>query len=140
MGQGGHWRRFSSAAYSCDGKQNLVNHLKFNDIAQEITWSLTSNKSDPQALGTPRTWGCLCGPPRCCPFHLRYWLISESMLWVEDEECSMAETFALPLFPTRQRGLAKKAKYVETFETVIEVVGVRTLLTGSGYAADTPSE
>jgi hypothetical protein len=105
-----------------------ANHLTFDDRAMEVTWSLASSKSDPQALGTSRTWGCLCGIPTLpCPFHLAKELLSKSMLWAEDEGCTLAETFDLPFFPTAQKGVATKAKYVETFEKVASLTGARTL-------------
>ena len=34
--------------------------VSFNDSKLIITWVLPASKSDPQALGKSRTWGCPC--------------------------------------------------------------------------------
>ena len=48
-----------------------VQDLEFDHDACEVTWKLTASKSDPHALGTSRTWGCLCGLDTLpCPYHL----------------------------------------------------------------------
>ena len=48
-----------------------VEHLGLDINKKEVTWSLASSKSDPLALGTSRTWGCVCGVATLpCPFHI----------------------------------------------------------------------
>ena len=40
----------------------------FDHKDQEISWNLPGSKTDPMALGTTRTWGCLCELPNfACP-------------------------------------------------------------------------
>ena len=43
--------------------------LDHND--QEISWNLPGSKTDPMALGTTRTWGCLCELPDFVPLSSR---------------------------------------------------------------------
>ena len=44
--------------------------LRLDEAQSELSWRLPVSKSDPRALGTTRTWGCVCGndrsiDPRC---------------------------------------------------------------------------
>ena len=49
----------------------LISAWVFDLEEQELTWHLHMSKSDCLALGTKRSWGCLCGLPNmACPFHL----------------------------------------------------------------------
>ena len=45
--------------------------VSIDESRSEITWRLPVSKTDPRALGTSRTWGCVCACDRttACPFH-----------------------------------------------------------------------
>ena len=46
-------------------------HVIFDEAALTITLMLTVSKTDPEARGCRRVWGCLCqgNPATPCPFH-----------------------------------------------------------------------
>jgi hypothetical protein len=80
----------------------------------EVSWNLTASKSDPRALGTLRTWGCLCSTPSLpCPFHLA--LLQHSWLQGFAERMGV-ELSELPLFPANDGQHCLKAAVVLTFE------------------------
>jgi hypothetical protein len=97
----------------------LVSAWSFNHDTSEITWLLPSGKSDHLALGTRRTWGCLCEIPGFgCPFHLALehwsWLLA-SPFWNPLVDG--------PLFPAAGGGAASKAAVVCTFEAIGTMIG-----------------
>lgn len=48
-----------------------VGHFYIDEPAHEATWNLPVSKNDVEALGTHRTWGCICGTSTevGCPCH-----------------------------------------------------------------------
>ena len=44
----------------------LTNSWSFDHVAMELSWTLPTGKSDHMALGTVRTWRCLCAVPDLC--------------------------------------------------------------------------
>ena len=46
-------------------------NVHLDDKARTVTWRLPMSKTDPRALGTERSWGCLCseGKDLPCPYH-----------------------------------------------------------------------
>ena len=46
-------------------------HLHFSAEREEVTWHLPVSKTDQRALGTSRTWGCVCNGnlSLACPYH-----------------------------------------------------------------------
>ena len=84
----------------------------FDHEDQELTWNLPGSKTDPMALGTTRTWGCLCDLPNfACPYHLA----KEHMQWMCDHPTVRSDPDS-PLFPTEAGDHAPKTKVVDTFE------------------------
>ena len=49
----------------------LAESLSVNATALSESWLLTASKTDPQAIGVTRTWGCVCSgvAPSLCPYH-----------------------------------------------------------------------
>ena len=73
---------------------------------------LTRFETDPMALGTTRTWGCLCDLPNfACPYHLA----KEHIQWMRDHPTLKSDDDS-PLFPTMCGDHTPKAKVVDTFE------------------------
>jgi hypothetical protein len=59
-----------------EAANTMASSWTFSHSAMELTWLLPASKCDHLALGTRRTWGCLCAvPDLCCPYHvaLSYW-------------------------------------------------------------------
>jgi hypothetical protein len=105
----------------------LKSAWSFNHDSAEITWLLPSGKSDHLALGTRRTWGCLCAIPGFgCPYHiaLEHWVwLSSSMV--------ASPLVDSPLFPAVGGGAASKVAVVLTFEALGVMIG-QPLLSETG--------
>jgi hypothetical protein len=98
---------------------SLISAWSFNVPELELTWHLPSSKSDSAALGTSRSWGCLCGLDSvCCPFHVAL----QHITWLK-----ASPFFALdrdtPLFPAMGGGVPSKLLVVETFEAIGSLLG-----------------
>jgi hypothetical protein len=97
----------------------LTSAWSFNHEAREITWLLPSGKSDHLALGTRRSWGCLCELPGFgCPYHIAH----EHWLWLVASPF-MTPQVDSPLFPAIGGGAASKAAVVLTFEALGALTG-----------------
>jgi hypothetical protein len=97
----------------------LTNSWCFDHVAMELSWTLPTGKSDHMALGTVRTWGCLCAvPDLCCPYHLALehwsWLAASPFL---------KPGVATPLFPSVGGGASSKIAVVATFEALGSLLG-----------------
>ncbi len=93
--------------------------MVFDHADMELTWNLPGSKTDPMALGTSRTWGCLCDLPEfACPYHLAV----EHFGWLQRHPLYRTGP-AFPLFPTECGNHAPKAKVVETFELLGTLLG-----------------
>jgi hypothetical protein len=116
-----------------------VEHVSLDAARQEVTVRLTSSKSDFMALGTSRTWGCICGVRTLpCPFHICSRVVASSLLASRGQGLSDSAALLVPLFATTALGVATKAKFVETFEAVAILLGLPTLpLQASRRTADT---
>ena len=97
----------------------VASSWSFDHADLELTWNLPGSKTDPMALGTSRTWGCLCDLPEfACPYHLAV----EHFGWLQRHP--LYRTGAMfPLFPTECGNHAPKAKVVETFELLGTLLG-----------------
>ncbi len=97
----------------------LVSEWTFSHDAKELTWLLPASKSDHLALGTRRTWGCLCDiPGLCCPYHVALdhwnWFVKAGF---------MKPGIDSPLFPATGGGAPSKAAVVSTFEALGSLLG-----------------
>ena len=90
----------------------------FDHSDKEISWNLPGSKTDPSALGTTRTWGCLCElKDFACPYHLA----AEHMQWLQDHPTLSADGDS-PLFPTEGGSHSPKNKVVDTFERLASLM------------------
>ena len=89
-----------------------VSAWSFDHCDKEISWNLPGSKTDPLALGTARTWGCLCElKDFACPYHLA----AEHFQWLRSHSTLSSQGDA-PLFPTVCGSHPPKTKVVDTFE------------------------
>ena len=89
-----------------------VSAWSFDHADLEISWNLPGSKTDPVALGTSRTWGCLCElRDFACPYHLAV----EHSQWLLEHPTLRSDGDA-PLFPTACGNHPLKTKVVDTFE------------------------
>jgi hypothetical protein len=97
----------------------LVSSWSFCHDRLELTWLLPAGKSDHLALGTRRTWGCLCDVVGlCCPFHVAL----EHWVWLQASGFPKPG-FDGPLFPAVGGRAPGKAAVVSTFEAIGTLLG-----------------
>jgi hypothetical protein len=102
-----------------EAANTLVSSWSFCHDAKEITWLLPASKCDHLALGTRRTWGCLCDiPGLCCPYHVArdYWT------WFSSSGFTRPGIDG-PLFPAAGGSAPGKAAVVSTFEAIGVMLG-----------------
>ena len=96
-----------------------VRHITFDHPAKEVSWELTMSKTDPMALGTTRTWGCLCGVPTLpCPYHVARDHVEAVLDFVDQSlDDSLGHSPQdTPLFCNSDGSTPSKADMVLTFE------------------------
>ena len=91
----------------------------------EVSWSLPVSKNDQRAIGTTRTWGCVCQNDRAiaCPFHSAKHILAR--LDSIAEQLSTDVRF-LPLFPTTDGQVISKVAAVETIIKLASMIDSRT--------------
>jgi hypothetical protein len=95
-----------------------VSAWSFDHADMEISWNLPGSKTDPLALGTSRTWGCLCElRDFACPYHLAV----EHSQWLLNHPTLSSDGDA-PLFPTACGNHPPKTKVVDTFERLATLI------------------
>ncbi len=110
-----------------EAANGVTSSWTFCHNTKEITWLLPSSKSDHLALGTRRTWGCLCDvPDLCCPYHVAL----DHMTWLMSTEFTKPGIDS-PLFPATGGGAPSKAAVVATFEALGSLLG-QPLLSETG--------
>ena len=92
---------------------------------KEVSWCLPVSKTDPRAIGTTRTWGCVCGGNRAiaCPYHSA--LYQRDQLGVIAVRSGLVVD-SLPLFPTYSGQGISKVAAVETITKLAALAGDRT--------------
>ena len=102
-----------------------VGHVTLDHGTKEVTWRLASSKTDSMALGTTRTWGCLCGVGTLpCPYHIAAAVLRTAAANGVGDLTS-AQLACRPLFPTLGNQVPTKAKMVATFEHFAGLTGER---------------
>lgn len=98
-------------------------HIDANEL--EVTWNLPVSKNDVEALGTHRTWGCICSTSKevGCPFHAAARQMERARACCS-EVGGVADGF--PMFPTAMAGIATKAAVVATIEELAARCGLPT--------------
>jgi len=76
----------------------LACHLTVDLEASLETWHLPVSKTDPQAIGCSRSWGCTCAQSTACPFHAAV----AHLEWLRTAFGTPTRSLPrdLPLFPT----------------------------------------
>lgn len=102
-----------------------VGHFHFDVEAQEVTWNLPASKNDVEALGTYRTWGCICNAAVGigCPYHAALRQRARARDCCERMD---GELPTFPFFPTAGVGIASKASMVATIEELVRRCGLPT--------------
>ena len=95
-----------------EGSLALRAHVTVNTGDETITWSLPSSKTDPQAHGCTRSWGCTCidpsSPTRECPYHT----MLEHLALLDAHFGDMSGTADFPLFPDSEGNVVQADKMV----------------------------
>jgi hypothetical protein len=113
----------------------LLENVTLEERLQEVTIRLTSSKSDSMALGTSRTWGCVCGVATLpCPFHLCKVICAKVVDDARGLGLSGAALSGIHLFGTSDGTVPLKAQFVETFEAVALKLNLQ-ILTAEGTRA-----
>ena len=97
-------------------------YITINEEEKKVTWALPLTKTDPEALGRSRDWGCICIAPddnnKKCPFHAAKY----HMQILRDSFGDLTEDEDLPFFP---QGDGQEVT-AEAFIRLIEELAVRT--------------
>jgi len=106
---------------ACAGYQ----HIAINITDTEVTFYLPASKNDTRAIGTSRSWGCVCGGnlDTPCPFHaMTRQLERVKRLALE---LDVAPT-SLPLFPAADGKEIDKVTSVATITKLVSMTGNAT--------------
>ena len=95
----------------------------FNLQTLECGLELTVSKTDPQAKGCVRTWGCVCkgDPNKLCGYHAVMRAHASNV-----EIFGVRATTSFPLFPDSAGNRAKKEGIVDAIELCVEATGGQT--------------
>jgi len=99
----------------------LASHLTVDEVALTETWHLPVSKTDAQAIGCSRTWGCTCGHAPACPYHTA----AAHLHWLKatfgDAQGTMPPD--LPLFPTITGKHTSAERLSSTVAAVADLLG-----------------
>jgi hypothetical protein len=96
---------------------SLVRHITVDFESLTVCWRLPASKTDVMALGTVRSWGCVCtsGKAVPCPVHA---VIAQLALLESRFGLARIREGALPLFPSATGGFVEKRHVVSSIEHV----------------------
>ena len=96
---------------------SLVRHITVDLESLTVFWRLAASKTDVMALGTVRSWGCVCtsGKAVPCPVHA---VIAQLALLESRFGVPRIREGALPLFPSATGGFVEKRHVVSSIEHV----------------------
>jgi len=110
--------------------------LTIDMVGLTESWSLSVSKTDPQAIGCKRTWGCTCTqvPGAHCPVHAAI----AHVQWLRDRFAAPDGTLPgdLPLFPTSLGARASAERLNATVAEIASRLG-RPLVDSMGRTAFT---
>ena len=97
-------------------------HIFIDAIESEVTWNMPVAKNDMLALGTYRTWGCLCGTAVKvgCPFHATLRQLDRVRAIAREKNTALCD---LPLFPDLAGQVVTKVRVVASITKVMENAG-----------------
>ena len=100
-----------------------VTHFRFDVMKAEVTWNMPVSKNDLQALGTHRTWGCICQASLAlgCPYHAAMRQLDRLRPLAANGGIALEE---LPFFPNLEGKVVTKAMMVLTIEKIMEKAGL----------------
>jgi len=94
----------------------LAAHISVDTLNLTETWHLPVSKTDPQAIGCSRTWGCICGQAAACPYHAAL----SQLEWLSSrfgrDDGSLPPN--LPLFPTIEGAFVSAERLTATVNAV----------------------
>ena len=106
----------------------LAESMHINRQSQTESWYLPVSKTDPQAVGCLRTWGCVCRPEMMevlCPYHAALSLKEELARRFGDHDGNLPE--GMPLFPSAGGGWCTKKGFVSTIKVMAERLNLPVL-------------
>ena len=97
-----------------------------NESNEEVVWHLPVSKTDQRALGTTRTWGCVCSGDLtlACPYHAAVCQLERLHSLASKLNVSVS---SLPLFPTEHGREVTKAAAVNTITSLASRCGSKTV-------------
>ena len=98
-------------------------HFSVDVLAAEVTWNMPVTKNDTQALGTHRTWGCLCNVllNLGCPFHAALRQLERVRAIASEDSRELA---AMPFFPDIAGQVVAKHLVVSSLNKVMQMCGL----------------
>ena len=98
-------------------------HIHLDFLAAEITWNMPVSKNDVQAVGTHRTWGCLCSASTTmgCPFHSALRQFERVRSIALELDLSVA---SLPFFPDSSGNVVPKSVMVASITEAMNLCGL----------------
>ena len=95
----------------------LASSLRVDIVARTESFSLPVSKTDPQAIGCTRTWGCVCtsanrGASPACPYHSAAALLAHHRARFAAADACLPADF--PLFPGRDGGWCSRDGFLGT--------------------------
>jgi hypothetical protein len=106
----------------------LATSLVVDDKALTESWYLPVSKTDPQAAGCLRSWGCVChiaAEFQLCPYCSARVLKAELVKRFGDDAGALPE--GLPLFPTAEGSWCSKAGFVATIAEFTALLGLEAV-------------
>ena len=102
-----------------------LTHIRLDHNKREVTWNLPVSKTDTRALGTYRTWGCLCDAHGGfgCPFHSA---VRQNERLVRLAQALGVSATDLPLFPDNEGRHVSKVAMVSTINWCVKAAGFPT--------------
>ena len=108
---------------------SLASSMRLDWSSLTESFSLPVSKTDPQAVGCVRTWGCVCsasGPERkpLCPFHAAASLLEHHQRRFASPGAGLPRGF--PLFPTRDGDWCSRSGFLGTIAELARLVNAST--------------
>jgi len=97
--------------------------VTFDHEQQTVSVALSVSKTDPQAIGCIRTWGCVCGKRNApCPYHAA-WVQHEYLLCQYADEQGELPTEQV-FFPSNSGNVLEKEDVIVMVETLAKEMGL----------------
>ena len=126
----GHWAVLCSyhILRGAESASALASSLTVNSELLVETWALPASKTDTQAVGCKRSWGCICADPdaydgtSACPYHAASWLLVDlHRRFANEDGCLPVD---LPLFPTAAGDWCSRDGFIDTLTQMTTTLGI----------------